>query len=383
MKTLFTFLAVAISTVCFCQEPFSPLSAEQILRMVIQRYDPDQRWDSYRGEIHLSTIRPKGGSSEEDIVLDNRRSFYQSTLFSNGDIIERKIDGAEISFTVNGRSELTEAEQTAYGLSRESLQQICQHHRVHFGLPMYLRKMGIELAPEATKGRFNDVECWVLTFRGDPKEKAGSYFKYPIRLYINSDNYDMVGMMYDNQGGDFPAAYVIFSDEIEVGGIRIPKIKTYYLAKDDTYWFTDVFYPYTRGTYTGEEAEKEAIRQLLDEETRYFYVRDYENWAHCWSHQEDVFFSYTSKIDYTIKKGWEALSEHMRQFMQDNPDPHLPPIERNDYVFYLQGDLAWVYFNNKEGEQTAGLHQRVVRKENSVWKLVNMTGIDEGSYRER
>lgn len=61
----------------------------------------------------------------------------------------------------------------------------------------------------------------------------------------------------------------------------------------------------------------------------------------------------------------------MRSFMQNNPDPHLPPIERSDYVFHLQGNLAWVYFKNQEGQETAGQHQRVLRKENGLWKMIN------------
>lgn len=382
MKTLFNFLVLVAPLISIGQTSLSHLTPQQIWRRVIQHYDPHESWDQFRGEMHLYTIHPEGGSTEEDLVLDNARAFYQSTLFVNDQIVVKQLDNGAAFFSLNGRTELTEEERDKYQLREESLMQIFQHHQVHFGLPMHLQAVGLTLNAEAGKEVFNGVDCWVLKFSGEVEKAAAAYFKDPIWLYINPEDYSVQGMRYHNQEEGLPASYVIFSDEIEVGGIRAPKIKTYYRAQDDSYWFTDVFYPFTRQEYAGAEAEKAAIRQLLDEETRYFYVRDYENWAKCWSHQEDVFFSFCSKTAYVVKKGWRALSVHMRNFMQDNPDPHLPPIERGDYVFHLQGDLAWVYFNNQEGE-SAGQHQRVLRKENGVWKMVNMTGIDEASYQER
>lgn len=382
MRTLFIFGLTLFPFLSLAQVEKPPLTADQILNLVIRHYDPDERWARYRGEMHLYTIRPNGGSSEEDLILDNASSFYQSTLFVDDHVIERKLSRDKAFFEVDGRGEILPEVVARYNLNEAGLRQIAQHHRVHFGLPMYLREAGIDLAPKARLERFNDMECWVLTFTGDPAGRDGAYFTNPIHLYINPSGYQILGMRYENDEGSLPDSYVVFGDEIEVNGIRIPKIKTYYRTRDDSYWFTDVFYPFTRRLYEGEEAAKASIRKLLEEETIYFYARDYENWATCWSHQEDVFFSYVSKMDYTIKKGWEALSQHMRDYMQDNPDPHQPPIERSDYVFHLQGNLAWVYFKNREGEAT-GQHQRVLRKENGNWKIINMTGIDEGSYLER
>lgn len=382
MKTLFKLLVLIAPFTGIGQTNLSNLTPQQIWRRVIQHYDPNDSWDQFRGEMHLYTIHPEGGSTEEDIVLDNAQSFYQSTLFVNDQIIVKRLEKGTAFFSLNGRMDVTEEEKDKYQLRREDLLRIFQHHQVHFGLPMHLQKVGLTVDPQTRKEAFNNVDCWVLKFSGAVDSEAAGYFRNPILLYISPEDYRIVGMRYDNEHGALPASYVIFSDEIEVGGIRVPKIKTYYRAGDDSYWFTDVFYPFTRQEYAGAEAEKAAIQQLLDEETRYFYVRDYENWAKCWSHQEDVFFSFCSKTDYVVKKGWRALGEHMRNFMQDNPDPHLPPIERGDYVFHLQGDLAWVYFNNREGE-SAGQHQRVLRKENGTWKMVNMTGIDEASYQER
>lgn len=130
-----------------------------------------------------------------------------------------------------------------------------------------------------------------------------------------------------------------------------------------------------------DEQEQKAIRQVVDNETIYFYARDFKNWASCWSHQADVYFSATSRENYTIKKGWEAVSDNMKLYFQNNPDPHHPPIERSNFAYHIQGNLAWVYYDNREGN-SYGKQQRVLRKENGQWKIINMTTIDEGSYQE-
>jgi len=96
---------------------------------------------------------------------------------------------------------------------------------------------------------------------------------------------------------------------------------------------------------------------------------------------ERCIFSFSSKTGYSIKKGWPEVSQHIRDYMRQNPDLHRPPIERSNFVYHMQGNLAWVYFDNREGE-LHGRHQRVLRKENGVWKIINMTAINESSYEQ-
>jgi hypothetical protein len=381
MKTKIAIFLFLIPGFLNAQDPNDFLSPPQILNRVIQYYDPAGIWDHYRGEMHLYTLRPEEGSTEEDLVLDNASGHYQSILYINGAEIVRRLDQEDVFFSINGRADVTGEERKTFGLDKENLQWYFHHHSMHFGLPMHLRDQGINLEPKAHREVFNGKECLVLTFAGNPDEQTPAYFADPIHLYIDPSDYSMAGVRYENQTRQYPSCYVLFNQEIEVGGIRIPKVKTYYREADSSYWFTDAFYPFTRGNFLDEEAEQAAIRKVLDEETYYFYVRDYHKWVDCWSHKPDVFFSFTSKDGYTIKKGWEEISDYIGNFMRQNPDPHEPPIERSNFVYHLQGNLAWVYFDNREGD-LYGRYQRVLRKENGQWKVINMTGINEASYEE-
>lgn len=379
MKTKIALLLYLFPVFLAAQDPTSYLSPQQVMSYVIQYYDPADIWDHYRGEMHLYTLRPEGNVSEEDLVIDNASDFYQSTVYTNGTEVVRRMVKGDVYFSIDGRTDITDDERNTYGLDEENMRWYFHHHSMHFGLPMHLRDQGVDLKPKVRRETFNGKKCLVLTFAGMPGEHTSPYFADPIHLYVDPADYSVEGIWYENQINQYPSSYVIFNEEIQVGGIRIPKVRTYYRKADSSYWFTDAFYPFTKGDFLNRDAEKAAIRKVLDDETYYFYVRDYNKWSECWSHKPDVFFSFTSRDGYAIKKGWEAISEHVRNYMRDNPDPHEPPIERSNFVYHLQGNLAWVYFDNREGS-LFGRYQRVLRKENGKWKVINMTGINEASY---
>ena len=357
-----------------------PLPEESIDR-VIRQYDPENHWSHFSGEMRLLTIHPQDGVSEEDLLLDNNSEFYQSIRY--GDNLQIAIGKSkdEVFRTVNGQTELSQEVINKYNLTEEQIGWMSQHHRSHFGLPMYLKAMA---GPPSSvqKVEFAGKECLQLRFEPGSALSQNPFFTESISIYVDPDSSLMEGMLYEgNVGKDNKGVYVIFNKTIEVDSILIPQVKTYYNRSDDSYWFTDFFHPNPRVSHLSRETEEESIRKVLDEETIYFYVRDYNKWASCWSHQPDVYFAYTSANTFVMCKGWEEVKEHMKTFMRDNPDPHSPPIERSNFVFHLQDGLAWVYFDNREGE-VYGKQQRVLRKENGQWKIINVTAFDASSYDE-
>ncbi len=357
-----------------------PLPEESIDR-VIRQHDPESHWPQFSGEMRLFTIHPNDGVTEEDLLLDNNRRFYESTRYEKNRQITIGTSQDQVFRAINGQTDLSQEVINEYNLTEEQVRWMSQHHRSHFGLPMYLKAMA---GPPSSiqKVEFAGKECLQLRFEPPATLSPNPYFTDAISIYVDPANSMMTGMLYEgNIGKDNQGVYVIFNKTIEVDGILIPQVKTYYNRSDDSYWFTDFFHPHPRVSHLSRETEEESIRKVLDEETIYFYTRDYNKWASCWSHQSDVYFAYTSANTFVMCKGWEEVKEHMKNFMRDNPDPHSPPIERSNFVFHLQDDLAWVYFDNREGE-VYGKQQRVLRKENGQWKIINVTAFDASSYDE-
>lgn len=381
----YTLLFITILFLAYGQLPAQITRGHQpagnTLDQVIRHYDPDNQWAHFSGEMHLLTIHPSDGSSEEDLLLDNQRSLYQSVLYDGDQQIVKGIDQGKVFHNVNGQTDLSAEIIEKYNLTNDEVRWMSEHHRTHFGLPMFLKEKAITPS-SIEKVTFAGKECLQLRFDPPGEEDSEIYFQNAISIYINPSSFMMEGMLYEGSiGKDNQGAYALFNQTIEVGGVLIPKVKAYYHRSDDSYWFTDIFQPTPRINHLASEAEKEAIRKVLDEETQFFYSRDYTKWASCWSHQPDVYFAFSSKNDYVMRKGWEEVDDHIKNYMRNNPDPHSPPIERSNFVFHLQGNLAWVYFDNREGD-IYGRQQRVLRKENGVWKLINVTAFDESSYQE-
>ena len=63
-----------------------------------------------------------------------------------------------------------------------------------------------------------------------------------------------------------------------------------------------------------------------------------------------------------------------------NLDPHLSNVEPENFTYYIYDDIAWTYFDIPEGSENQGRHQRILRKENGRWKMINCTGFDGYSY---
>jgi|GEM_PF-3242303 len=302
MKIKLILLLLLIPAICFTQQLTTSLHAEQIFDLVIQYYDPSGLWNSYRGEMHLYSLRPDGASKEEDLVIDNQADLYQSTLFLNGTQVTSGIRHDTVFFAINGRQNLTQEERSAYALNEKSIREKFHQYLLHFGFPMHMKQAGLLPDEQVEQEVFNGKSCLVLKFSEALSENGLACCRHPIHLLIDSSDYSIAGVRYPEGAEGGEATYALFSEELEAGGIRIPKVKTYYSLADSGYLLTDALSTRTTGEYGNLEREKPAIKKVLDDETYYFYVRDYNKWTKCWSHQNDVFLAFLPKLDIPSRK---------------------------------------------------------------------------------
>ncbi len=361
------------------------MKATALLDSVVNYYYPNGLWSTFKGNVHLYSIAQNGDLRSEDIYLDNEKDLYQSFLYQNDSIIMRQWEKGNIIYSVNGVSNLSIEDRKALKLLEEDITFFKKFHRSDIGWPMNIKSLDIVLNPKIKETTFNDELCWGLESIGTP---PGTEVNHPllqqsIFYYINPDDFSLIGMDFPLiiEQRSIPGFRVTFNQEIEVGGIKIPQVKTYYRLKDNSYLYTTALHPYPQQKYIDEKQEQAAINKVLDAETYYFEKRNYEAWADTWSHKDDVLHSFSSKDGYTLAEGWDALSQFMLDFFKQYPEPQPSPVlERSNFVYHIHNNIAWVFFDSKE-TTSEGRHQRILRKENGAWKLVNMTGIDEGSFR--
>jgi len=360
------------------------LRPDQIWNLVIRHYDPENKWHRVGGSLHSIVIQPDGALVNEDIILNNQFDIYQSFLFRNDSIFMSRKEGRRISFSINGSKDISSEDRFYLKMTSFDIDFRRRRHLFELGMPMYLKEAGILFNEEVKEGLFNGENCIVLESVGTRAEnkKRFPHIQSSIFYYIRPQDFSLAGMEFPEviENREIPGFRIVFTGELDMNGVIIPRVKTYYRYLDNKYLYTRAVHPFTRKEFVDQEVERQVIADLLRDEIHYFQMRDFGKWISCWSQQDDVFQSYVSKNSYVINEGWAEIQSFGRSFFRENPDPHVISIDPYKLTFHIYDDLAWVYFDSRLKSQLQGRHQRILRKENGRWKIINWTCFDEASY---
>ena len=118
------------------------------------------------------------------------------------------------------------------------------------------------------------------------------------------------------------------------------------------------------------KADKEAIKQVIENESRHFWARDFQSWKKLWVHSDYAVWIAASNDAIRQYDGWKAWSSNVKEFFAENPDP-MPydgKVTKEDYRFRIYRDGAWVSFiQNNKGTRT--LETRIMEKKNGQWRI--------------
>ncbi|PWJ54527.1 hypothetical protein CLV98_11765 [Dyadobacter jejuensis] len=127
------------------------------------------------------------------------------------------------------------------------------------------------------------------------------------------------------------------------------------------------------------EAEKQAIREVIANETAAFFARDYEAWKSNFAQTEYAFQAW-SNDDGTFDSnvGWEDINKHIGKYIEENPEPlsSHPIVERKNMQFKFYGSqvayLTWDQFNSDQNEKNFhhSKEVRLMEKIDGRWKIV-------------
>ena len=122
-------------------------------------------------------------------------------------------------------------------------------------------------------------------------------------------------------------------------------------------------------------AEQQAIKTLLEKQTRAFFERSFEGEEEVWAHEPYVVrMANTGEPDV----GWDRISTQYRTFMQENPNPveDLQFTHENHHL-QIHGDGAWVVYQQHlratiEGEQISSdsTEVRFLARIDGAWRIV-------------
>ncbi|GAA0871618.1 hypothetical protein GCM10009117_07640 [Gangjinia marincola] len=122
------------------------------------------------------------------------------------------------------------------------------------------------------------------------------------------------------------------------------------------------------------EQEKTAILETLNNETRDAFQRDYEKWTENWVHTPNISKTYMNFVDSTFSEsiGWDEISQFVKTFIEEHPEPEPVPKLIDDIDVRLYGDGASVSFKQMDSIRGLKRKTRLMEKENGKWKIAGM-----------
>jgi len=122
------------------------------------------------------------------------------------------------------------------------------------------------------------------------------------------------------------------------------------------------------------EKEKKAIIEAISNETKAASQRDYESWKSYWVHDPNISKTYINFTEDSFSEmiGWKEIDDFVRVYIEEHPEPVLPPPLPKKINVKLYHNGAWLQYDIMDEVQGLKRETRLMEKENGVWKIAGM-----------
>ncbi|MDA9552739.1 DUF6503 family protein [Flavobacteriaceae bacterium] len=233
----YLFVILIIASFFSCEKD---LTSQQLLEKTIAYHDPNNLWNSFNSDFHVTMETPDSPNRESDITINIPESAFYMKAVRETTMIEYKIKGNNCNIALNGNSHFTEEEAKANNLSCDRAKMYKNYYSFLYGLPMKLKDPGTHIANTFERKSFKGKEYLVLKVTYD--EFVGEDIWC---VYLNPETYAMEIYQFfktDVNGNEIETSgeYILLSGETVINGIKMPKNRAWFYNKDDLYLGTDI-----------------------------------------------------------------------------------------------------------------------------------------------
>ena len=135
------------------------------------------------------------------------------------------------------------------------------------------------------------------------------------------------------------------------------------------------------------EKERTEILRVIENESKAFWDKDYDEWANYWVHAPYIrTMGWWERGGITVVKGWEERGPRTQKHMEENPEPNPQNVVRENINMRIFENAAWVTFdqygkdNGEPDMDMPGLSRetRFLEKHSGQWKIVYVGWLLEG-----
>jgi hypothetical protein len=121
-----------------------------------------------------------------------------------------------------------------------------------------------------------------------------------------------------------------------------------------------------------QNKDVEAIKALIERETKAFFEIDYKTWADSWHHATYAFWSFADTTDVNSFSGWGKIDKGFAEYFK-TAKPSTAKIERQWLDIKIFGNGAYARFTQHVKDDTQRQPQaevRVLEKVKGKWKII-------------
>jgi Family of unknown function (DUF6503) len=233
-KLFYILVLIFIETNILAQK-IETIKGRDLLQKTIKYHDPKGNWPKLHQKIYFHAKEPKDTNIREEVLLDNRYSYFGHISRVDGKLIEKGIIDTTPYARINGDTAMSEADRKKYRLMPRQIRSARNSYIFLYGLPMKMMDKGVILNDTVTMDTFNKKQYLVLRAGFEKGIGNDSWF-----LYIHPKTFALEGYRFYHNRKPNDGEFIICEGMEVVQDIKIPKIRYWYSNENGEYGATDI-----------------------------------------------------------------------------------------------------------------------------------------------
>lgn len=219
---------------CSCASPAAEkIEAATVLEACFSYHDPNNEWPSWAGEYVVIEPRLRNAGRRSEVVLDPSAGVFEIERAYGADIIRRTFSSSGHQAYLNGQVVTDTALINQHRLTSERSEGHRQFYTLMLGMPVSLKGRYRLLSPMAIPMQWKGYEVCKVEMEVEDAPIATHW-----ELFVDSKNYRL--RAYRLLPEDGVGEYLMLDQEMEVRGMKWPRVKHWYASENDEYLGSDL-----------------------------------------------------------------------------------------------------------------------------------------------
>jgi hypothetical protein len=225
-------LLLSYLVILSCSNPQNN-AGQQLLAKAISYHDPENNWSKLKTHLYLSSVDTAGSENPFELEIDNAIGYFCHISHDDGKEIVKGVSKGKDFFLIDGKKEFSEEDRKKYELTSESVKWVHSFYGYLYGLPMKLTDEGASVTSTIVNEEVNGKKYPTIRVSYNPAVGKDNWF-----FYCDAETSALKAYRF-NHGTPESGEFILLEEELTVSGIKLPKIRKWYLNKDNKYLGTD------------------------------------------------------------------------------------------------------------------------------------------------